>query len=225
MQVTERSTAKTEEVAHARPPVERWLRWSGVLPLPVFLALHLGHELWLSGATDVSQVLRPPFSPFGALTSALLVWLPLTVHALLGVWQLTSREAPSPPPDDVPGPALLVSRGCSLVALAFLAYHAKMYPLAALVAEADPRDAGLRLLAELSSTSFGVPVRGACYLLGLAATVTHAGLALHRALLLEGLLPGQRRRRSAQLCAAGAAALFVLGAAAVIRVASGPLLR
>jgi cytochrome c biogenesis protein CcdA len=81
------------------------------------------------------------------------------------------------------------------------------------------------LVARLSATSWGVPLRGGAYLLGLAATVAHAGLAVHRALLREGFLRDARwRRRSAQLCAASAALLFTLGAAAVIRVASGTLL-
>ena len=44
----------TQQVAHARPAVERWLVLSGLVPLPAFLALHLARELSLAFATDVS---------------------------------------------------------------------------------------------------------------------------------------------------------------------------
>jgi succinate dehydrogenase/fumarate reductase cytochrome b subunit len=184
MQVTEPSAAaKTEGVAHARPSVERWLCWSGLLPLPAFLVLHLGRELSLSTATDVAELVRSAPSVFGVVTSVLLVWLPLT-------------------------------------------FHARHYPLAVLLGEADARDAGFRLVAELSGTRWGVPLRGAGYVLGLAATVAHAGLGVHRALLRLGTLDGEgRRRASARLCTVVAALLFCVGVGAVIRVANGVVLR
>lgn len=228
MQVTESSAAaKTEGVAHTRPSVERWLCWSGLLPLPAFLLLHLGRELSLATAKDVADVVRGTPSAFSVATSALLVWLPLTVHAALGVWSLTSRHpAPAPVEHEVGPPARLVSRLCSAVALLFVLYHARHYPLATLLGEADARDAGFRLIGELSGTRWGVPLRGAAYLLGLGATVSHAGLGVHRALLRLGILDGEgRRKASARLCTVVAVLLFCVGVAAVIRVASGVLLR
>ena len=197
------------------------------MPLPVFLALHLSRELSLAMAGDVSELVRPPASLFAGLTAALLVWLPLGVHALLGAWLLATRQPSAPPAAgvDVPPLALNVSRYTSGIALLFVLYHTREYPLAAWLGEADARDAGLRLVARLSATTWGVPLRGGAYLLGLAATIAHAGLALHRALLRLGLLATRaRRRRSARLCVACAALLFGLGAGAVIRVASGTLL-
>lgn len=227
MQVTEPSAAaKTEGVAHARPSVERWLCWSGLLPLPAFLVLHLGRELSLSTATDVAELVRSAPSIFSVVTSALLVWLPLTVHAALGVWCLTSERATVALEREVLAPARLVSRLCSVVALLFVLFHARHYPLAALLGEADARDAGFRLVAELAGTRWGVPLRGAAYLLGLAATVAHAGLGVHRALLRLNILDGEgRRQASARLCTVVAMLLFCIGVAAVIRVASGALLR
>jgi hypothetical protein len=126
----------------------------------------------------------------------------------------------------VPTQSRQVSRVTSVVSLLFIAYHARSYGLLVWLGEADARDAGFRLLAELSSTTSGVPVFGGLYVLGLLATVTHAGLAVHRALVAEGLLASAARRRvSARACATFAALLFCVGAAAVIRVASGVLLR
>jgi succinate dehydrogenase/fumarate reductase cytochrome b subunit len=227
MQVTEPSAAaKTEGVAHARPSVERWLCWSGLLPLPAFLVLHLGRELSLSTATDVAELVRSAPSVFGVVSSVLLVWLPLTVHASLGVWSLTSPRSNLPLEREVQPPARLVSRCCAVVALLFVLFHARHYPLAVLLGEADARDAGFRLVTELSGTRWGVPLRGAGYVLGLAATVAHASLGVHRALLRLGTLDGEgRRRASARLCTVVAALLFCVGVGAVIRVANGVVLR
>src|SRR5688572_7920529 len=116
MQVTEPSAAaKTEGVAHTRPSVERWLCWSGLLPLPAFLLLHLGRELSLSTATDVAALVRGAPSAFSLATSALLVWLPLSVHAALGVWCLASGGSALPLEGEVRAPARAVSRLCSVV--------------------------------------------------------------------------------------------------------------
>jgi succinate dehydrogenase/fumarate reductase cytochrome b subunit len=214
-------------VAHSRPAVERWFSLSGLVPLPVFLTLHLSRELALAFASDVSDLIRPAPGIGSILTGALLVWAPLLLHAALGVRLLVSGRGLSRPEagDDVPELALRVSRWTSVLALVFIAYHAREYPMAVWLAEADARDAGLRLVGRLSSTSLGVPLRAGAYLLGLAASVAHAGLAVHRALLREGWLSSvARRRASARLCAATSVLLFGLGAAAVIRVASGVLL-
>jgi succinate dehydrogenase / fumarate reductase, cytochrome b subunit len=227
MQVTEDGAAsKTTQLAHERPAVERWLSWSGLVPLPAFLLLHLSRELWLAFASDVSQVLRPAPSLLGQVSSWLLVWLPLGVHVALGVYLAARGQRLSALRVDVPPLARLVSRVTSVIALLFVVYHAKSYALPVWFGEASPQDSGFRLLAELSSTRFGVPVLGGAYLLGLLATVTHTALAVHRALLGQGLLESAARRSgSARACAAFGVVLFLLGASAVIRVASGLLLR
>jgi hypothetical protein len=224
---TEDSASSTaEQLAHARPAVERWLTWSGLIPLPVFLLLHLTRELGLAFATDVSEVLRPAAGLFSTATTWLLVWLPLGVHVGLAGFLALRPRAPAALAGDVPRMPRTLSRVSSLLALIFLGYHARSYGLAVWLGEADARDAGFRLLAELSSTRFGVPLVAAGYLLGLLATVTHGGLAVHRGLLAEGFLadPG-RRLASARACATFGVMCFVLGAAAVIRVASGLILR
>lgn len=215
-------------MARERSLVERSLVWSGLVPLPVFLALHLSRELVASFASDVAELLRPAPSAAVILSSWLLVLIPLALHALLGSWLLLTgrRLRPARAEADVAELAVRVSRFTSLIALLFVAYHVREYPLAVLLGEADARDAGLRLVGRLSSAHFGAPLRGVGYLLGLLGTVAHAGLSVHRALLREGLLATPAKRRaSARCCAAGGALLFWAGAAAVIRVASGALLR
>lgn len=220
------AASKAEQLAHTRPAVERWLAWSGLVPLPAFLLLHLLREVSLAFANDVGDVVRPAPSVLARLTAWLLVWLPLAIHAALGVY-LRLRGRPSPSPvSDVPRLARLVSRFAAVLALLFVAYHGRVYALAVWLGESDARDAGFRLLTELSSSRFGVPLASGAYVVGLLATAAHAGLGTHRTLLLEGLLdaPG-KRQASARACAAFGVLLFALGAAAVIRVASGVLLR
>lgn len=221
------AASKAEQLAHARPAVERWLSWSGLVPLPAFLLLHLLRELGLAFADDVSDVLRPAPGVLALATSWLLVWLPLLVHASLAIFFLLSGRRLAPlAENDVPPLPRLVSRVAAVLTLLFLLYHARTYAFSVWLGEADARDAGFRLLAELSSTKLGVPVLSGVYLLGLLATVTHTGLSLHRALAREGLLQtAARRHASARACAAFGVLLFVAGAAAVIRVASGVLLR
>jgi hypothetical protein len=216
-----RAASSSEGVAHVRSAVERWRTWTGLVPLPVFLVLHLAHELSRAFATDVTELLRPAPSTFAQVTSVLLVWVPLGLHVALSI------RAPSPPRAvDVPKPARLLSRVSGWLSLPFLVYHGRGYALAVWQEEAAAEDAGFRLLAELSSATAGVPLAAGLYLLGLLVTTSHAGLGVHRGLLTLGLLETQRKRRlSARACAASAALSFVLGATAVIRVASGTLLR
>jgi succinate dehydrogenase/fumarate reductase cytochrome b subunit len=228
MQVTEDGAASNvEQVAHARPAVERWLSWSGLVPLPAFLCLHLGRELSLAFADDVSDVLRPAHGAFTLATSWLLVWLPLLVHGALGIYLLLGRYQLSPLPGrEVTALSRLVSRVSACLALLFVLFHARNYAVSVWLAEADARDAGFRLLAELSSTQLGVPVTSGAYLVGLLATVTHAALGVHGGLARAGLLAtAVGRKRSARACAAFGVLLFGIGAMAVIRVASGVLLR
>lgn len=221
------AASKAEQLAHARPAVERWLVWSGLVPLPAFLCIHLARELGLAFADDVSAVLRSPPTAFTLATSWLLVWLPLLIHGVLGVYLLLSgQKLPPPASGDVPRLARVVSRASALVALAFVLFHGHSYALSVWLGQADARDAGFRLLAELASTQLGVPLLSGAYLIGLLATVAHACLGVHGGLARTRLLETtDRRRRSARACAALGVLLFGIGAAAVIRVASGVLLR
>jgi succinate dehydrogenase/fumarate reductase cytochrome b subunit len=155
-----------------------------------------------------------------------LVWAPLLLHVALAGWMSATGRSLTLPSEIMPRLPQLLSRASALVAGAFVLYHAKSYALAVWLGDADARDAGFRLVAELSSSHLGVPLSGGAYLLGLLATSTHAGIGVHRALLAEGYLQSaERRRLSARACAAFAVASFFVGATAVIRVASGVLLR
>lgn len=225
MQGTEQSaSAQAETLPRARPAVERWLTWSGLIPLPVFLLLHLSTELYRSFAADVSDWERAAPGGFQVVTVALLVWAPLCVHVGLGSWLLLMGRA-QPRETDVARMPRVFSRVCALLALVFLLQHTRELVGAVWLGESDARDLGFVLLASLSSTRWGLPLHATVYLLGLLATLAHAALGTHRGLLGEGLLPSAAsRRRSANCCATLAVLLFGVGAFAVIRVASGSFL-
>ncbi len=227
MQVTDETQASTTEpVTRPRPAVERWLALSGALPLPVFLALHLGREAVLAGASDVAELVRPAPSVLSTITMVCLVWLPLLLHAALGLWFLVTGRKLTLLTFDPPAFLRDLSRLASVPALGFVLYHAQEYAVPAWFGQVDPRDAGFRLVAALSSTRSGFPVLAGGYLLGLLATLVHAGIGVHRALLAEGVLhTSARRHGSARFCAAAALVLFSIGASAVIRAAGGSLLK
>jgi hypothetical protein len=222
----ETSASRTEDLTRARPAVEHWLRWSGLVPLPAFLLLHLGVELYRAFPADLRDVQRAAPGVVVTVASLLLVWVPLGLHLTLGAWLLVSKRSLSSAAEPAERVPSLLSRWSALPAALFVLWHGQSYLLAVWLGDADARDAGFRLVAELSSTRFGIPLSGAGYLLGLAATCTHAGLGVHRALLAQGYLasPG-RRQLSARACSGFGLLCFGVGAAAVIRVASGVLLR
>jgi succinate dehydrogenase/fumarate reductase cytochrome b subunit len=214
-------------LARPRPAVERLLAFSGAVPLPVFLILHLGGQALRSAPADVSELARETATLGEMLTSLLLVWTPLVLHIALGVWSLFRRRPLSAglaQPDLAPG-LIVLSRATALLALAFVLLHTLGLSLPVWLGRRAASDSGFWLIAELSGLSFGVPLRAGAYLLGLAATLTHAGLGLQRLLLAEGRLQAPGRRKLARDCCAGACiALWALGALTVIRVASGALL-
>jgi succinate dehydrogenase/fumarate reductase cytochrome b subunit len=191
------------------------------------LTVHLLVELRHAFASDVQELQRHSPGWLELLAGAALVWLPIALHLGLGGWLLLSGRSLAPRPDaSLARLPRLLSRATAALAALFLLWHARTYALAVWLSEADARDAGFRLLAELSSTRFGMPLAGAAYVAGLLATCTHAAIGIHAALLRLGRLTSEARRsRSARACAAFGVVTFCLGAAAVIRVASGVLLR
>jgi hypothetical protein len=218
--------SNAQPLAHSRPVVERCLLWSGLVPLPAFLVIHVARELRSSFATDISAVARATPGTLSELCSLLGVWLPLGVHVGAAAVLWLRGQLPRKLEADVAPAARSISRVCAVLGLAFLLYHAQTLVVPVWLGQAAPEDAGFRLLEELSSTSSGVPLNGGLYLLGLLAIATHTALGVHRGLLVEGVLDRpDRRRLSARACAAGGAALFCAAAASVIRVASGALLR
>src|SRR5258706_12237401 len=82
----------SEQVARRRSAVERLVAWTGALPLALFLVLHSLSEARWARAADISSVVRQPLPSWESASLLAFVWLPLSVHVLLGIW-LLSRGA------------------------------------------------------------------------------------------------------------------------------------
>jgi succinate dehydrogenase / fumarate reductase cytochrome b subunit len=147
---------------------------SGLFPLGAFLFLHLGVNLRaLAGdrvfAATVDALHR---SRAYAAAELLLVFLPLLVHALIGLQFVMTGEALSEP-SPYSAPVLATLRGTGLAVAVFLGLH--LFELH--VGLGGPRpDGGMLatlLAAGLGSTRFGVPWRGVGYLVASGCAVYH----------------------------------------------------
>jgi succinate dehydrogenase / fumarate reductase, cytochrome b subunit len=191
---------------------------SGVVPLGVFLVLHaalnaraLGGELPFARA--VGWMERVPLLP---VVEGVFVFLPLAVHAALGMALVVKRRSyaePSPYPRGV----RIAMHATGVIVLAFLAMH--LPELRFRVPGVRP-DAGqlLTFLGEdLSSMRAGLPWRGALYLLGSACATFHLVVGLWGYFVSSGRGGTERVRRiAAWWAAAVGAALWTLFVAVTV---------
>jgi succinate dehydrogenase / fumarate reductase, cytochrome b subunit len=196
---------------------------SGVLPLGVFLVLHaalnaraLGGELPFARAVGWTE--RVPLLP---VVEAVFVFLPLAVHAALGLALVVTRRSyvePSPYPRGV----RIAMHATGVLVLAFLAMH--LPELRFRVPGVRP-DAGqlLTFLGEdLSSMRAGLPWRGVLYLLGSACATFHFVVGLWGYFAASGRGDSERARRIAGWWAAAVgAALWTLFVAVTVYHATG----
>lgn len=203
----------------------RWARLQaglGAVPLAGFLIVHLlmqAPALWGPGAyTRVALLARPSW--VYALGSV-LVYLPLLVHAVLGIRRLAQRGAEP----GGPGAVRLVQRGSAALLFVFLLFHTAQFPARRWTHALVPADYYPELCASLSSTAWGgVPLVAIGYLIGLAAAAVHGALGLYSAGLSFGLIGAARRRLWRWCCGALGVGLFGLGALIVIDLATGSVL-
>jgi succinate dehydrogenase/fumarate reductase cytochrome b subunit len=195
-----------------RTPLTTLFELSGVVPLGVFLCVHLGlYASTLFGAAGAS-----PGSASGALLvlEIALVWLPFALHAGYGL-RSTFGALPAQAPERS---ASLLLRLTGAVALAFLAAHLYWFRWPIVSGRYAPGDAVLLLAERLSTRSGGVPLGAAAHLAGLLAVAAHFGLGLTRFLERWGVARGARVR---EICAGLGFVLFAFGAATVIDLATG----
>jgi succinate dehydrogenase / fumarate reductase cytochrome b subunit len=196
---------------------------SGVVPLGVFLVLHvalnaraLGGELPFARA--VGWMERVPLLP---VVEGVLVFLPLAVHAGYGMALVVTRQSfaePSPYPRAV----RIAMHATGVLVLAFLAMH---------LPELRFRLPGVRPAAgqlltflgeDLSSMRAGLPWRGALYLLGSACATFHFVVGLWGYFAASERGGSERARRIAGWWAAAVgAALWTLFVAVTVYHATG----
>lgn len=197
---------------------------SGVVPVGVFLVLHL----WTNAAALGGQVAfdmavgRIQRLPFLGAIEVLGIFLPLAFHALYGV-KLALAGRPNAASYPYPRNwAYTLQRVTGVVALAFIVYHVGELRVAKLLGHLRSEAFYPTLSRNLASTTGGVPWLAMGYLLGIAASVLHFVNGLTTFVLSWGL-SGSRssQRRLGAVFAAFGVALFAVGAATTIYFATG----
>jgi len=216
--VSERAPVKPRRALLARA-----FSLSGVLPLGVFLVVHVGTNLQaIRGERAFEAAVQAEHRiPGLAVLEALLVFAPLLLHGGYGAWLVVTRRAlrePSP----YPRALQLALRVTGVLALAFLALHLPELRFSRAAQGADGGVLLTLLAADLSSMRHGVPWRAVAYLLGSACVAFHFAVGLWGS--FAGTPRGSEagsRRRAALLAGAVGAALWVLFADSVVFHATG----
>lgn len=210
-------------------PAPLWVRvqlWTGLLPLAGYLAVHLLRQasvFWGQRTYSVWGAAEPTALRLGL--AIVLVYLPLLVHAGLGLRRLSS-------PVDAFGQAGLrrpvrrvLQQLSAAVLLVFLLLHVWQFAVPSWTGTLAQSDYYPELCASLSSTHWGgIPWVAIGYLLGVAAAALHGAHGLYHGLLGLGFIRPGRERVWARCCGAFGLSLFGLGALIVIDLATGSVL-
>lgn len=197
--------------------LERWFELTSVAPLAGFVVVHLGtYSSVLFGVQELGARRSP--SVVAVVAEALFVWAPFAFHVGCApvVWSRRRRgTAPSPSERAV----LALHGGAGVVLAAFLLDHFVRFRLPILRGELYPAESLQLLAAELSRTSFGVPLVASLQALGVLALAFHLGLGLSRIAARYPHLSSAPWVRA--LCVGIALFTAVLGTLAVIQLAAG----
>lgn len=197
---------------------------SGVVPLGVFVVLHLttqAQALWGQARYDeaVGDLQKVPYL---AIVEVALVLLPLAFHALYGiVLSFESRPNVGTYPYSRNW-MYLAQRVSGIAAFAFVVWHVPPYWLDKWRGELAPADFYPALCADLSSAHGGVPITALAYLLGIAATIFHFANGLWGFGVSWGITVSRRAQRfSATVFGIVGVLLFLLGGNTAIYFATG----
>lgn len=196
-----------------------------MVPVGAFLVIHLWtYSSALGGRHAFDQsVGLASHGPYRWLIDAVLVWLPLSFHAVYGM-VLTFQARPN-----VKSYAYarnwgyLLQRLTGVVVLAFIGFHAYQFPIQVALGHLEPDEFFVELCSSLSSTVWGgVPLVAVGYLVGIAATCYHFANGLTNFCFSWGVTTSrQASRRVAGVSGLLAIVLFALGASSVIYFATG----
>jgi succinate dehydrogenase / fumarate reductase, cytochrome b subunit len=192
--------------------IRKWFELLGVVPLGVYLVIHLAtYARVLFGASSFGIAVSPGF----LVVDLLLLWLPLGIHAAIG---LRLSFEPLKLEVDAERSRSLLLRVTGMLSLLFLFQHALWLRWPLISGALWPNDINETSMALLSSTWNGIPLTAALHLVGLALVTSHFGWGLGRFLERWGILRGSRARPAAGWFAA---VLFALGAATIVELATG----
>jgi succinate dehydrogenase / fumarate reductase cytochrome b subunit len=211
-----------EDLAPPRSTARKLFSLSGVVPLGAFLLLHL----WTTAALLTSQstferqmgVLHG--GPLTVALEGLLIILPLAFHGAYGTWlALQPRPRVHAYGSDL---VLSLERISGLVVLLFVVAHLRATLLPAWSGQLVVGSYSTRLVEQLSTLDHGIPWTALGYLVGLAATAFHLAMGLTSFCRTWGYVRGPAAERRAELAFRGlGVALFVIGAATILTVATG----
>lgn len=198
---------------------------TGVLPIGVFLVLHLwtnAHALAGQQVFD-SAVSGDEHLPYRILIEIVGLGLPLAVHVAVGLkilLEMRPNLARYPQSGNV---AYVLQRVSGLVLIAFLGWHLWQLRWQTATGRLDEADLFPTLCASLSSTvGPGLPLVAIAYLVGLAAAVFHLVNGLHGFCWSWGITASrQASRRAAALFGVLGLLLFLVGANTVVYFATG----
>ena len=195
----------------------RWFELTSVVPLAGFVLVHVGtYASVLFGASELGARRSPSVLAIGA--EALFVWLPFAFHVAMApsVWSRRSRVGTPSPSERA---TLALHRGAGVVVGVFLLDHFVRFRLPILRGERYPAESLSLLAAELSRTTFGVPLVASLHALGVLALAFHLGIGLHR---IAARYPSPASARTALAVGIGVAlGTAVLGTLTVIKLAAG----
>lgn len=194
---------------------------SGVLPLGVFLVVHLATNVRaIRGGGEYARAIdlvhRIPGLP---AVEALLLFAPLALHSLVGSWLAITRT-PLSEPSPYGRTMSIAVRATGAAALAFIAMHLAELRFGARL---DGATLATIVQADLSSTRWSVPWRALAYLVGTACVTFHfaAGLWGWFARTRRGESSARARRFAAWGAGAVGAAMWILFADVVVLHATG----
>lgn len=197
--------------------LDRWFELTSVVPLAGFVVVHVGtYASVLFGAEELGARRSP--SAVALVAEALCVWLPFAFHLVLapGVWARRRGDVRPPPSERA---TLALHRGAGVVLAVFLLDHFVRFRLPILEGERYPGEALPALAAELSRTTFGVPLVASLHALGVLALAFHLGIGLHRIAARYPAVAAPRARLA--VCVVLALAAGILGTISVIKFAAG----
>jgi succinate dehydrogenase / fumarate reductase, cytochrome b subunit len=187
----------TLEASLSASRARRAFSLSGVVPLGVFLVVHLavnaralaGSRAFEAGASALQRVPGLP------LVEAVLVFAPLLFHGALGTWLVIARKtlAPATP---YPRWVKAAMRVTGVGALAFLLLHLPALRFHSPGVHLSGGELATLLDASLSATSHGVPWCGVAYLVGTACVAFHFASGLWGFFAATRAVRGSARRRA-----------------------------
>jgi succinate dehydrogenase / fumarate reductase cytochrome b subunit len=201
----------------------------GVLPLGAFLIVHLAiNASALGGSSAFARAAGWARDlPALPLVEWLFVFLPLLVHAGLGLWFIVRRR-PLEPPAPYSAGLRLAMRLTALGTLCFLAAHLSELRFRGSSAALSPGVLATVLDADLSGIRHGVPWAGVGYLAGAGCATFHFACGSWAAFALstrgETARDTRRRRAAAWAAALAGVAMWVLFADVVVLRATGAAL-